>query len=244
MIELALAGVMVGVLSGFFGIGGGTVLVPALMLLGMDIKDAIGISVMQMVFSSFFGTYLNHKKGLLKFNDGVFIGIGGFIGAMASGYIVSTLSSHTLEITFTCFIAFAIYKFIQTPTTHNHKEKTNKLLLFLIGLCVGPFAISIGVGGSILLTPILVAYLFYDMKKASSLGLFFVTFSSVSGFLSLSYYGAINYHDGLIVGLGSLFGVYYGIHFKEKTNAQNYKIIVLVLYVAIFLATFYKTFIE
>ena len=62
MIELILLGLLVGLLSGFFGIGGGTILVPILLLLGYDTKIAIGISVVQMVFSSIYGSFLNFKK--------------------------------------------------------------------------------------------------------------------------------------------------------------------------------------
>ena len=50
-LQYILIGVVVGFISGFFGIGGGTVVVPAMMLFGYDIKYAIGISIMQMIFS-------------------------------------------------------------------------------------------------------------------------------------------------------------------------------------------------
>ncbi len=54
-ILLILVGASVGTLSGFFGIGGGMILIPLLLLIGVDIKSAIGISIVQMVFSSFYG---------------------------------------------------------------------------------------------------------------------------------------------------------------------------------------------
>ncbi|TET86838.1 MAG: sulfite exporter TauE/SafE family protein, partial [Sulfurovum sp.] len=49
VIELILVGIFIGTMSGFFGIGGGMILVPILLALGFEIKDAIGISIVQMV---------------------------------------------------------------------------------------------------------------------------------------------------------------------------------------------------
>ena len=44
-IELLGIGLFVGVISGFFGVGGGMLLVPMLMAIGFDIKSAIAASV-------------------------------------------------------------------------------------------------------------------------------------------------------------------------------------------------------
>ena len=41
LIEFIVAGVFVGVISGFFGVGGGTILVPILMALGLDIYQVL-----------------------------------------------------------------------------------------------------------------------------------------------------------------------------------------------------------
>ena len=54
-VGLLVVGVVVGFISGFFGIGGGTVVVPVMLALGYDIKSAVGISIMQMLFGAIFG---------------------------------------------------------------------------------------------------------------------------------------------------------------------------------------------
>ncbi len=241
-LTLSLLGVFIGFLSGFFAIGGGTMLVPALLMMGYDIKFAIGISVTQMVFSSLFGSYLNYKKGTLHLKNSIAVGIGGFLGAANSGYIVSHLSSHTLTLIFLSFVVLAIYRFFKSPNISDKPEINNNILLFFIGYVVGSMSISVGIGGALLITPILVGFLRFQLKKALSSALFFVIFSSVSGFVSLSYHGYVHYLDGFIVGVSSLLGVYFGIMLSHKTDHKRHKKLLLIFYVIIMLLILKKLF--
>jgi uncharacterized membrane protein YfcA len=229
ILELAIIGIFVGFISGFFGVGGGTILVPILMYLGFDIKEAIGISVLQMVFSSVYGSYLNYIKGSLKVSKKIFFGFGGFIGGLGSGYVVKILSSQTLTIALLLVVLFAIYKFFKTPETTDKEPIQNRVLNFFIGMFIGLLAMSVGIGGSLLLTPIMVGLLHFDIKKAVSAALFFVVFSSLSGLISLSMFGFIDYHNGTIIGLASLIGVYFGITVAHKTDPKRHKNLILIL---------------
>ena len=240
--ELILFGIATGFISGFFGVGGGMILVPTLLLAGFIMKEAIAISVMQMVFSSIYGSFLNSKKQSGVLVDGILIGLGGFLGGLNSGFIVSALSNETLQYFFILVLAVSIFKIFSTPAIHNKKERNHsKILLILIGAMIGTIAMSIGVGGSVILTPILVAFMNYDLKKATTLGLFFVIFSSSAGFISLSYSGHMLYEQGLTVGIASLFGVYVGIKLKHIINITSYKKYVLFLYISTLFIMIYKT---
>ncbi len=229
-------------LSGFFGIGGGTILVPILLFLGYDIKVAIGISVVQMVFSSIFGSYLNFKKGTLKFDTVLAIGLGGFLGALLSGKVVSYLSSSSLEYIFLGFVVVALARMAYKPAIYKEARSVSPLVLFIIGMFIGVFSISIGVGGSILLVPILVGFLHFELKKAISAGLFFVIFSSVSGLISLSVTGHIEYLDGIVIGLASLLGVYIGIQINHKTSNTLQKRLLILFYVLVLIYLIIRVF--
>ena len=238
MFELLFLGLFVGLLSGFFGIGGGTILLPILLMLGYETKAAIGISVVQMVFSSIYGSYLNNKKGTLNVAMVSIIGAGGFVGALLSGYIAAFLSDRALEVMFLSFALFALIRlFFKTHEDVEQKEM-HYLILLLIGVVLGAFSMTIGVGGSILLVPILVGFLHVPLKKAISAGLFFVVFSSVSGLISHAMKGHIDYQSGIIIGLSSLFGVYLGIHLKEKVTHKLQKrlLVAFYLFVVLYLA--------
>jgi len=232
VIELILVGAFIGAMAGFFGIGGGMMLVPVLLAIGFDIKAAIGISIVQMVFASVFGSYLNWKKGSLILGEGIFVGLGGFVGGYAGGAVTHLVSDSVLQFLFLGILLFALLRlFFSKHHTDDSQTKTlNKGLLFAIGALIGVFSITLGIGGSIILTPILVGLLHYPIKKAVSAGLFFVVFSSIAGLISRLMNGTIDFHNGLIVATASLFGVALGIWFKDHVKDTHHKMALLVLY--------------
>jgi len=233
MIELIALGGIVGMLSGFFGIGGGTILIPLLLLLGYDTKIAIGISVMQMVFSSVYGSYLNNKKGTLDVAMILVIGAGGFLGALLSGFMTASLDNTTLEIIFLSFALFALVRLFMKTKENVQEKKVSKFVLLLIGFPLGAISMTIGVGGSILLVPILVGFLHVPLKNAISAGLFFVVFSSVAGFISHAQSEHLEYESGVIIGLASLFGVYVGIMLKDSVSANLQRKLIVGFYLLI-----------
>ena len=243
LIELVSFGIIAGFIGGFLGVGGGMVLIPLLLFVGFDMKSAVAISIMQMVFTSLFGTYLNFKKNKEFLGNGLLLGIGGFSGGLLSGFVVSAISGFNLQLLFLFIVGFAIYRVALTKVIDKSNNKThNKYMLLIIGFFIGLIAMSIGVGGSVMLTPILVSFLLYSLKDASSMGLFFVVFSSIAGFISLSYNGHILYYEGTVVGLSSLVGVFFGIKAKNIINLKSYKTIILFMYILIFLSVLYKLF--
>jgi len=242
MFDLIPIGLFVGMLSGFFGIGGGTILVPILLMLGYETKIAIGISVVQMIFSSVYGSYLNNKKGSLNIKMVAMIGSGGFLGALLSGYITSSINDFILELIFLSFAIFALIRLFFKPKEKINNKEINKFILFMIGLPIGAISMTIGVGGSIVLVPILVGFLHTPLKEAISAGLFFVIFSSVAGFISHFMIGNIDYKSGIIIGLASLVGVYVGIHLKEKIDVVLQKRLLVIFYMLVVLYLSYRIF--
>lgn len=242
MTELILFGIITGFVSGFFGVGGGMILVPMLVATGFLMKEAIAISIMQMVFSSVYGSFLNSRKVQSVFKDGIILGAGGFIGGLQNSFIHSYFSNEALQYLFILIVIFSIIKIFLSPAEPECEvKKQNKLTLLIVGFIVGIIAMSIGVGGAIMLTPILVGFMKYNLKTATSLSLFFVIFSSIAGFSSLAINDQMLYEEGLYVGSASLIGVYFGIKVKNNTPILSYKKYILGLNLLILITMIYKT---
>jgi hypothetical protein len=239
MILPILLGVGVGFFSGFLGIGGGTILVPLLVILGYGFKIASGVSVTQMMLSSIFGTFLNYRKGILNLKQGLALGFGGAVGGILSGVVVKLLPSHILALIFLGLVIVALLRFyFQLP--EGEEKELSPILMFTIGLGVGTIAISVGVGGAILITPILVGFLRYPLKKSVSLSLLFVVFSSVAGFLSRALLGIIDYRLGFTIGIASLVGTYAGVKLYHWIEPKHHKKILIIWYLLVLFLMGYK----
>ncbi len=265
---LALVGLFTGITAGFFGIGGGEIVVPSAIFAHFSYSQAVGISLMQMLFSSVVGSIINYKKGLLDLREGSFAALGGLMGAILGSFILKIIDD---KILMGVFVVVVCYTFIKYAFSNNKKpehfeemhfdlhannktpEKKRTIpfvsmdrthgVLMLAGFVTGIFSIPLGMGGGILMVPFLGYFLKYDSKKIVPLGLFFVVFASLSGVISL-YNGKvlddISVQAGVITGIGAFLGVGIGIKLIALANEKVHKILLLLIYALSILATLHK----
>ena len=98
-------GLISGVTSGLFGVGGGIVMVPAMMFLGrVDIKTAVGTSLAVIIPTALMGTYKHHCQGNVNWSLAWSVVplaiLGGFVGA----WLTTLVSSASLKRAFGAFL--------------------------------------------------------------------------------------------------------------------------------------------
>lgn len=252
---LAILGIITGSISALFGIGGGMIIVPCMLYLhyllpdlSFSTHDAVGISVMQMIFSSVFGSAINiFKKKNLCLDSAIFLGIGGFIGAAFSGVVLMYIAEKHLALIFLCVSLFTFYKFLfsvkKTPQKVSLTKAKQGGILVIIGSLTGVFAISLGIGGGVMLVPLLMYFLGFDTKKIVPLSLFFIMCAALSGTFSFVRHGVITdsvLYAGLLLGAFSLVGVVIGTRLIDSINAQIHYRILVIIYLASIIATLNK----
>jgi uncharacterized membrane protein YfcA len=86
-------GLSVGLLSGLFGVGGGFLMTPLLMMIGIPPTIAAATDANQIVAASASGTYAHWKLGNVDFRMGIYLLIGGFVGGAVGVQIIKFLSA-------------------------------------------------------------------------------------------------------------------------------------------------------
>ncbi len=84
-------GLAVGVLSGIFGVGGGFLITPILLVLGIPIEVAVATGAAQTVATAATGSYSQWQMGNVDLKMGMLLLMGGVVGSLAGVQIVSLL---------------------------------------------------------------------------------------------------------------------------------------------------------
>lgn len=188
-------GAVVGFLAGLLGIGGGLIIVPALVyllpLLNINTEVimpiALATSLASIVVTSASAAYAHHQRDNIPWDIArklmAFIAIGALLGA----FVASMLSAKSLTTFFAGgVIALAVYMLIATRSTRERAMMSNLALSFL-GLFTGVIASLMGIAGGIILVPTLSYFglsMRYSIGVATACGLMVAIFGSIGYIIS------------------------------------------------------------
>jgi uncharacterized protein len=103
---IVVAGVLVGLLSALFGIGGGLIMVPFLVLaLGRSQHLAEGTSLVVVVPTAVAGAIAHWRNGFVSLRESALLAIGGVVGVYLGASIALETSGGTLRVLFGVFLA-------------------------------------------------------------------------------------------------------------------------------------------
>lgn len=134
IIVLIVVGMLVGVLSGTFGIGGGTVIVPT------SISGVISYAT---------GGHVDWLAAALLF-------CGMFIGGQIGSWLLSRLPELVLRWIFVAFLVFVVINQVSFVPSRDHQiamSVTTGICLALLGVIIGTLAGLLGIGGGALAVP-------------------------------------------------------------------------------------------
>ncbi len=244
-------GIAAGILSGLFGIGGGIVLVPSLIVIfGLDILDANATSLAAMLLPvGILGVWAYYKAGLINIRDSLWISFGLFLGSFLGGELAVNISESLLAKLYAAILLYiALSYFDVFSYFKKSKNKKNSFnpgtpkkpirVYIAVGIGAGIFAGLFGKGGGIVIVPVLIGLLHYDAKAAAATSL--AALQLPVGLPSVIIYaenGHLNLLFAALIAVGILAGAFFGSKLGVKLPSALFKKIyaLFLLVVAVFM---------
>ncbi|MDP2143717.1 MAG: sulfite exporter TauE/SafE family protein [Gallionella sp.] len=157
-------GAVAGFLGGMFGIGGGTILVPVLLMLfeaqhfspEISMHLALGSSMAIILFTAAASMRKHHQHGAVNWRVVFGITPGILLGAALGALFASSVSPRFLAIFFTLFVYFAATQILLDVRPHASRQLPGKTGLSLAGTFTGWLSTLVSVGGGIIVVPFLI----------------------------------------------------------------------------------------
>jgi uncharacterized membrane protein YfcA len=158
-----LTGVLSGLLAGLFGVGGGVVVVPALILLlghlglgGEWVSHvAVGSSLAAIVGTGAASALAHHRRGGVRWDLVQALAPGIVLGAGAGALVAGSLPEVWLTRVFAAFLAAVGLRMLTGPKGQAHGPMPGRLGLAGVGGGIGALSALVGIGGGILTVPFL-----------------------------------------------------------------------------------------
>ena len=111
-LKFLLIGIVGGTASGFFGIGGGIVMIPLLVyFVGVELKAATAMSMVQIVFSSISGTLFNYFQKTINFKYSAYFGVSAAAFSVLGSYLTKYLPNLAIKIIYLFAVTTALILF-------------------------------------------------------------------------------------------------------------------------------------
>lgn len=246
-LKYIIIGVAGGTLSGLLGIGGGFLVIPALIYFtSTGAKQATAISMVQIFFASAFGTLFNYLKKTLMIKYALYFGIASMGFTFAGSYLTKYFSDASIKIIYICSVIFSLLLFILRPyiekiwKTPEHSKigdnELDKKKLFKaipLGMAAGFLGGVLGVGGGFLYVPLLVFFFNLPLKVAIGTSLMIILFNSIPGIIGKVLTLDFNYITALIIAVSSVAGARLGTYINQKVKPLIIRVIFVIMLLVI-----------
>ena len=239
LIILLIIGLAAGVLSGLFGIGGGVFIVPALVtILGFSLHEAAGTSLAALLLPvGIFAAITFGKARLLDLRGATMIALGLMTGVFGGAKLAIFMQADYLKFLYGIFLLFVSYRYIDPINLtkmwmgkkiklpeENYQTSAEWYKTFLLGLAAGILSGLFGIGGGVIIVPVLVSLFHYDQRVAAgtSLGSLLLPVG-LPGVLVFLKAGAFSIYKAAPVALGLLIGAYFGAHIAVRVPSRHLK---------------------
>jgi uncharacterized protein len=245
---IVAVGLGVGIFGGTFGLGGGVIMVPVLLYVyGKDIRVATATSLAVIGPLAFAGTLGNAVSGKIVWVAFLFVSVGSVAGAIIGATLSRRVPKARLrKLTGVTVLLIGVTMVIlKAPTTAESAVVVNTDVvslgaMILTGLGVGVFAGMLGLGGGMLLNPVLLFGLGFTAQQTVATSLAIIVPTSLSGATRQYLHGHLDVKMSLLLAVGACGGSLVGVTLKNSIGNDDLKTLLGAVVALIALAMVFK----
>jgi len=209
-LELAGGSLVAGILAGFLGIGGGTVLVPLLVALGIPPVQAVATSTLTIVITATSGSLQNCRMGYFDARRVFLLGLPAIATAQLGVYLADRSVPFLLLSAFGLFLLINVYLFEFRQHLKEGPEGSRSLnpvvARLTTGGAAGVLAGLFGIGGGVIMVPLQMWLLKEPIKVAIQTSLGVIVITAISACVGHALRGNVLWVEGIVLGIGGLVG--------------------------------------
>lgn len=204
---IVIVGAGAGFASGLFGVGGGLIIVPALVLfLHMPQREASATSLASIVITAGVGSTTYFWTGNLSFIAVALLLPGMLLGAQLGVWLLHRVPDRILPWIYVTFVAFVIFAHrVHIPTRSSEVLWNAPAICGVVGvgLLAGFFSGLVGVGGGGVMVPGMELFVGLGDLLARGTSLLAMIPTAITGTLHHRKRGTVDVKTGLLLGLAS-----------------------------------------
>ncbi|KAA0888468.1 sulfite exporter TauE/SafE family protein [Pusillimonas sp. ANT_WB101] len=238
------SGALIGFTGGVLGIGGGLLAIPLLgLILGMDQQQAQGTALIMVLPAVLLTVRKYNQNARIDFRAAGAGAAGSIVFTYLGARIALGLDSSVLRTIYASFVlAIAIFYFIQgvrgmrashSVTPRRQPGEFNRAWFALVGVLAGLAGGVFGVGGSVLVVPILTTVFRLSQTGAQALALTMIIPGTFVALITYASHGQADWLVGVPMAMGSLLCVPYGVRLAYALPEPRLKLIFACMLVVI-----------
>lgn len=204
VLALLAAGAVGGFLSGAFGVGGGIIMVPMLIwFAGFDQRRASATSLAAIVPTAIAGSVTYAINGEVDWIAAVLLAVGGIAGSFLGTHLLRRLPLGWLRWLFIALLVLiAVRMLFEFPGSSNEIPITPWTIagLLLVGVLIGIASGLFGIGGGVLMVPIMVTVFGAGELVAKGTSLLAMVPTSITGTVQNTRHRLVDLREAAIAG--------------------------------------------
>lgn len=225
-----LIGFVSGMLSGLFGVGGGIVMTPGIqVLLGTTPIVALATPLPVIFPTAMTGAYTYGRAGELDTRAAAWIVGPGIVTAILGSWLTDVVNTHLLLVITAALLAYQAINILRGARADARTRPTrpgSPLVFAGIGAAAGFISGLLGIGGGLIIVPLLAGLLGMPLKRALGTSLLAIVGLVIPGTVVHSALGHIDWAVFAVVTLGAIPGARVGAKLALGTREHTLRMLV------------------